>query len=510
MKYLISLLFIVLSLTAIGQGNSSNLDTFNLGITRLENGKLIFTLNGLNFLPVIMSCGINSTEDQIRKFRDDGFNIVYTSIDYPWIYSKDKDIKQFLDICNRLKMPVIIELASWDYWHNFLSENISCNMKMSTGEYVRNYPDFLNPKTKEEYFKRFRVILEFLKPYYHSPIIAISIGAYDAYHIPDGEIHADFVVPEHTKIGQTWVPYGEYVSEDFRSFLIREGLSLKDLGFSKWEDVYPPYDRENAKTEVHWRSWIYYRREGYTLSWIKGIAEFVKGVAELPVTMTLDLRPDLWEDWGTPGLSIADVFDFVIVYYYGLGPPEFGVIPRRLERISTEYDHSNTPLVSLLEFSSAMGIPTRAEDYLLQSLPYVAGFQFGFFDKRGQGEPRYEAFAKTIAEIREKYLWRIRDEKAILAILLSKKDIYISEDISGILYKEKIPYDVIYDTKDISYKVIYITSGQFLLEENIQVRKALDDFVAQGGLVIDESRGNFLWDYLDKIMEIKEKEVTSQ
>jgi len=111
MKYLISLLFIVLSLTAIGQGNSSNLDTFNLGITRLENGKLIFTLNGLNFLPVIMSCGINSTEDQIRKFRDDGFNIVYTSIDYPWIYSKDKDIKQFLDICNRLKMPVIIELA---------------------------------------------------------------------------------------------------------------------------------------------------------------------------------------------------------------------------------------------------------------------------------------------------------------------------------------------------------------------------------------------------------------
>ncbi len=496
-------LILVLVIGKEGLGYCTEKVLFNLDLTRLENQKVIFTLNGQIYFPVIMSCGIDATREQIKKFQADGFNCIYTPIDYPWIYSRDKEIESFLDVCRELNMPVIIELASWDYWHSFLSTDVSCNMMMSTGEYIRNYPDFANPRAKEEYLKRFRTVLEFLKPYFYSPIIAISIGPYDAYHIPDGEIHADFVVPEHTKIAQTWLPYGEYVSKDFRSYLIREGFLPKDLGFSRWEDVYPPTDRENAKNKVHWQAWMYYRREGYTLSWIKSTAELVKELTRLPVTMTLDLRPEIWEDWGTPGLSIANVFNFIIVYYYGLGPTEFGMIPRRLERISTEYNYSGVPLISLLEFSSALGGRTHAEDYILQSYPYVSGFQFGFFDKRGQGEVRYDAFVKTISKVREEDLWKIRDERAILAILLSKKDIYISEDVSSTLYREKIPYDVIYETNHVSdYRVIYIPAGQPYLEENLKVKEVLEEFVSSSGLLIEESKGNFLQQYLDEIRKI--------
>lgn len=469
---------------------------FYLTSTRIENGKLAFRLNDYIFVPIIRSWNIDETEKLVQqedKFRKDGFNIIYAALDYPWIFSKSQTIRKFLKTCDQLNIPVIVELQEWDYWRNWLKEHKKCNMKMCPffGEYVQTYPDFANPETKQEHLRRFKAILEFLKPYYHKPVIAISIGAYDYYLIPDGVVHRDFIVPLHTQINQTWLPYGEYVLSDFKAYLEIHGFLLEDLGFSEWEEIYLPHDLDHAKNQNHWISWMQYRRKSYTLGWIRSTVDLVKRISTLPVTMTLDLRSSDWEIWGTPALEIDESLDFVVAYYYNVGPPEFGIIPQKLERVVKDYDRSNTPLISLMEFSST---GTPAEDYILQSSPYVSGFAILFHG----GECRYNGFVETIKKVKEKNLWKAKEKKAYFAIFLSIEDIYVDEGVSQILYRQGISYDVIYNINDIcNYKVIYIPAGQPILENNKEVQEILADFVKNGGVVIDRSKKDSLWEYLE-------------
>lgn len=481
-----------------GKSNIDNMVKLRLTIDRLENGKPYFQLNRQPFLPVITYCSLDVEE--MKKYQRAGFNTLYVAIDYPWTQSSAEvdRIKLFLNSAAELNIPIIIELQEWDYWKVWLKQHQDSNMVLSNGNYVDTYPDYANPKAKEEHLRRFKTMVESLSPYFNRPIIAFSLGAYDAYHIPDGEIHIDFVTPPLTKLEQTFLPFGKYSLSAYKKYLQKNKITPKEIGFSSEAEIYLPTEREKAKTNLHWVSWIQYRRY-YTYTWLKETAELVHKVSPVPVTVTYDIKFALAERWGTPFLEEADLLDFLMVYYYENA--NLDLIPQRYKAISEFYFRKGAPFIDMFD------APPPNDDvktWISLVTPFVSGYLFlpapELRREIAAGKDFYRFFLNEVEFERNRGAWKERSPKSDLAILLSQEDIYVTDRLYEILRAPVflgIPYDIFYDIEIKEapeifnrYKAIYIPEQQPLMKANKNITKILTDLkVNKETRVIEEKKG---------------------
>ena len=486
-------LSLILILTALGAGVNAMSANFSLTFGRYANGKQCFKLNGEVIAPVVISKRYwEITEEDIIGARNDGFNIIYTAVE-----KADTTLFRFLDMAGVLEMPVILELTDHSVG-KLLTDDESLNMKFSPDypeaeEYIHHFPDYANPTIRKWHPKHYEELTRSVLGYLNDPVIAFSIGAYDHYHIPDAERHAMFNSVRHTKARgeQTWLPYGEYVAADYRNYLAEQGISAEDIGFRNVSDVMPPNDSSQSKNALHWLSWIRYRRK-YVMDHVRATVEAIKSAApDMPVTGTFDINFSINDNFASPIVDIDDIFDFVILYYYGIGNVEQKVIPSLLECVSHHFRRSDTPSITMYEFSSIIGRkPTTTQDYLVESLPYVSGFHFQFYEVNEANAKRYTEFISLIKQFSRVSEWRKQPAKAKLAVYISTEDIYVWDKayhaglaLNGI----GIPYDVIYSldyAKDFRY--LYIPEGQPVFEADPQSQAVLDDYVKQYGEIISD------------------------
>src|SRR5690606_31229333 len=123
---------------------------------------------------------------------------------------------------------------------------------------------------------------------------------------------------QHGTFPQTWLPYSSWATTAYIGFLKETGFAPQDVGFDRWDAITPPTDFDTTRTPLHWSTWMWFRKDGYVLPWLADTARVVREASSLPVTVTLDLRPVIWDDWATSAHRWAEAFDFIIVYYYGM------------------------------------------------------------------------------------------------------------------------------------------------------------------------------------------------
>lgn len=450
--------------------------------------KMLFTLNGDPFFPVIASISISKGfgQSDVEALKAQGFNTIYTAVDYAWLEPRGAEIENFFRVNAAANMPVIVELGEWDYWRNWLREYPDANMMMPHGDSVITFADYANPAAKDEHLRRFSELSTYLGSYRNRPVIALSAGAYDYYHIPDGETHADFTVPQHSTFPQTWLPYGEWAETNYIDFLQAHGFTPTDVGFDTWDAVVPPSEWENIQTPLHWSSWMWYRKDGYVMPWLADTAAIAREASGLPISVSLDVRPAGWDAWATPTLGWADVFDFMFVYYYGMNNQQ--ETRERFQYFYGAYDARDVPLISLLEFSSVLGASTSAEDYLHASIPYIAGLQFGF-GGAARHEQRLEGFLNTAQEIADTDMWEATPLPAELGILVWAADsyIYAGYEVAARAADEAgVTFEAVYDLSDLeNYQIIYVPPNQTLLERQPDYRAALSLLREQGITVIE-------------------------
>ncbi|MCD6385388.1 hypothetical protein J7M23_06380, partial [Candidatus Sumerlaeota bacterium] len=464
---------------------------------KFGNGKPYFKLNNKPFLPILTYCSLDVNE--MRKYKDAGFNMLYVAIDYPWVESASwkAKIRYFLKSASKLGIPIIIELQEWDFWKNWLKKHPDCNMVLANGDYVDTYPDYANPEARGEHLRRFQKIVEFLRPYFNQPIVAFSLGAYDAYHIPDGEIHIAFRTPPLTKLEQTFLPFGRYSLRAYKDYLQMQGIKPGDIGFERAEQIYLPIERDKAKNYLHWVSWIHYRRY-YTYQWLKDTADLVRSLTQLPVTVTYDIKFALAERWGTPVLREAELFDFLMVYYYEFRNLE--LIPQRYKAITGYYMKKGVPFIDMFD---APPPNDDVEKWIQLASPFVSGYFFlpskKIQERISKGKDLRSLFLNSVRKLQESGSWKEPPPRGEMAILLSRKDIYVTDriyEISSLPNFFGITYDIIFDkeVKDApdvlnEYKVIYIPREQPLMKSDKDLMTVLADFQAKKGhFVIEEGR----------------------
>lgn len=465
---------------------------FSLTFGRYANGKQCFKLNDEIIAPIVVSKLYRATgKEDIVEARNDGFNIIYVPVG-----EVDKALFEFLDRARTLETPVMIELTDYAMGE-LLRRDESLNMKFSPDypepeEYIHYFPDYLNPKIRNWHLDRFREMAGAVSNYYNEPVVAFSIGAYDGYHIPDSERHAMFNSVKHTKPRgkQTWLPYGEYVEAGFRDYLSEKGILAKEIGFKCMSDVTPPNDSYGSRTPLHWITWIHYRRK-YVMDYVRATVEAIKTVApDMPITGTFDINFSLNDDFASPIVDIDDILDFVILYYYGIGDVAEKVTPSLLECVSQHFDSNNTPSIIMYEFSSTLGKKaTTTRDYLVESLPYVSGFHFQFYNMDDANLKRYTEFVSLTKQFNLRREWHQQLQEAKLAVYISTEDIYVWDEAyhaGRILNKSDIPYDVIYSLSHAwNYPYLYIPDGQPIFETDRESRAILDDYRRKCGKIVE-------------------------
>lgn len=446
--------------------------------------KVLFTLGKKPFFPVIAylpELSDAASLEQVTALQQQGFNVLMVAIDYPWLETRQSEIVQMLENCVAANMPVILELQEWDYWTNWLHLHADANMQMSTGERVVTFPDYANPETRTEHLRRYQALAEFARPYAGKPLAAVSIGAYDAYHIPDGETHALFKVPEHGDFPQTWLPYGPTVSPAYITFLQQNGLTPAELGFAAWEEVSPPSRPADTINALHWSTWNWFRKKAYVGTWLNDTANVVREASQLPVTISIDLRPDTWDAWATAPEQWVESLDFLLAFYYGTN--QAIPIEERFGLLYATAVRRGVPLVSFMEFSSTLGTFTPADVYINSSAPYVSGFVFSFDPSATIHMQRLPDFLRLTAALRSSNGWRKGPSPAQAAIFLSTADPFTFasyESAARILTEANITYDVVYDPDSLQgYQLVYVPSRQNLLLRQHGVQAALDKLTSR-------------------------------
>ncbi|MCX7019007.1 MAG: hypothetical protein NTY46_08470 [Candidatus Sumerlaeota bacterium] len=471
---------------------------FKLSRKNNEAGKPCFLLDGKPFFPIANWIGFAAAVEDLRRFKNDGFNMIVLSVD-----AGQTTTPHFHDLmlaCRELRLPVVLDYAPGEFF-GWVQRNPELCMKLPDGTAV-GYPDFANPATRSAYRQRLETVITSIKNYSRNPIVAFSpIDAYDSCHIPDGEVHYAFTVPPHPPGTQT-LPFGASALTQYRRYLqSRLGLSPADVGFERWEDVVLPRGQTQARNELHWRTWILYRRY-YMTDFLQEIADLVRQQTGLPVAMTLDVNFSMDENWGTPPFEFAKPADFLILYYYQLGLEPRPRIQQLVEWVYSHCALQGKPMIGLLEVTSALTPATTAGDYLRGSLPYVSGF--AMMDAVAGYQKvvsRYADFVRSVAGMKGGLL-TAGPPKASLAILLGTRDIYVNERLSPVLQQLGIEYDILYDADLLQhpellkkYKVLYLPGGQPQLARDDRVSALL----AKAECVIDENAGDSMLHHLETL-----------
>ncbi|MCD6384287.1 hypothetical protein J7M23_00775 [Candidatus Sumerlaeota bacterium] len=400
-----------------------------------------FFLNGKPFFPLIYVTHYNNINDSLlRSLKEKGINCLYLYMDY--VDAGKPELDRALQLCMREGLPVIAEIGGWAFG-NYLKTHPDANMVMYNGEIVRYFPDYGNPETREEHLKGYRKGARYLRKFKNSPVIAISIGAYDGYHLPDGETHLAFKVPYHTEQQQTFLPYGKWAKEAFIQFLKKNIKSPEEVGFSSFDELNLPVTPRDCPKKELWKYWILFRRQ-YVKDWVKATLDVVREESGgLPVTVTFDINFSLNESFATPPFEWKDIVDFLIVYYYGRSADPRAHITRLLEAVYQPYSSRGIPLISLMEFSSALGkIPVK--DYIEYSLPYVSGLATTAWGAEGLQEKRAKEFLELIKN-KDKFNC-IEPPTPECAVLVDEKATYFEDPFSPFLANWGMGFDILYES----------------------------------------------------------------
>lgn len=437
------------------QSMNPNSSRFNLSFSQdTQTGKAIFLLNNTPFYPVMYGPVTQITPELIDKIREEGCNSIMLGMDVAQAYSEQ--VKKALQICKEKNIPTFVDVGEWSVWGK-LQSDLSLNMIMLNGQPVKYFPDYANPKIREEHLKAYYRAAEFIKSYAHAPVIAISLGAYDGFHLPDGEVHLDFKIPLHPEKYGTYLPYGPWVEKEFNTYLANQGKKpFQPVGTTRL-----PSTLQTAGSSEMWKDWILFRR-AYVKKWLGDAFALVRKESGLPVTVTFDINFSLQERFATPPFEWTDIMDFYIVYYYGRLPAEY--IPKMLRAVYKEFNDAKKPMISLLEFSSAGN--TSGIDYAKESAPYISGFMTsepikGYLERDAQKMLRkshdiervksYLSWVKSNSD----RLMTLKPPAAEVLVLVDKTSIYFENPFTDALSLHKIPYDIQYvqeSNKNINFK----------------------------------------------------------
>ncbi len=419
---------------------------FHLGFGKDENtGKAICTLNGTPFYPVAYFTGFHSVSSEfIDRIRDLGCNSILITMDA--IQAGSSGLKNALRICYEKKIPTFVEIALCEYWV-LLKKNLDLNIVMYDGTPVKHFPDYTNPRAKEEHISRYRKASEFLKDYANRPVIGICVGAYDDYHLPDGEIHVAFEVPGHKEKYETFLPYGKWAKGEFIQYLKISNISPEKIGYNSYDEISTlPISPQTAKNSEEWYQWILFRRY-IVKKWLAETVEAVRTASGLPVTVTFDINFSREEKFATPPFYWSDILDFVIVYYYGrIKASDY--IPPLLRSVYKPFNDAGKPILTLLEFSSALSGSSPGDEYAKASAPYVVGMLVtGPNPSLKHTQDRIESFCDWIKNSEENIV-SMKPESTDNLILVDKGAIYFENNFASVLSNLNIPYDIKYVSID--------------------------------------------------------------
>ncbi|MEI7633558.1 MAG: hypothetical protein WCK47_04680 [bacterium] len=454
-------------------------------------GKTGFFLNGQRFNPVVFTKSLPApTANEITRYRNDGFNMLYLPINPTDAASAN--IRNYLTVCRDQSMPVIVEYntAMWNGWlQGDAARNMGLSPKYPVARKTRvdYFPDFLKQEVRDYVANEVSSIIGALSGFHHSPVAAYSIGAYDYYHLPDGEIHAQFstIYPHPLGEGkQTWLPYGINVTADFQRFLTENSVPPSSLGFSTINDVPTPTDRASAGNSEHWRWWALYRRD-YVRAYTSIVTERFKTLSGLPVTGSYDLNFSSDENFATPITSWSALFDFFILYHYSFGQYTPSQSVDGMHRtVHNELHRAGHPSLSMFEFSSQIGNnPIPIYDYMNGAIPFVSGYHYQY------NSTLYNEFKTIIGNINAGSLWETQPETATLALFLSPLDIWNwQRGFASSVFTNDLPrsFDLLYHIEDFpQYKSLYVMPAQPAFQADAAGQAAVNSFRAGGGTVID-------------------------
>ncbi|MEI7633552.1 MAG: hypothetical protein WCK47_04650 [bacterium] len=428
-----------------------------LGVAKTGTShKPAFTLNDKPFYPVVAGVHYSSiTQELIQSKRQEGFNALQFYIDT--CNAGKPDLREAFDICMREGMPVLAEVHEWEFW-KYLQSKPDLNMIMRSGERVRHFPDYANPDALREHLSRYRKAAEALKEYAGRPVIAVSLGAYDAYHLPDGEVHADFKVPQPAE-NTTNLAYGPHALKMFNDFL-RLGNSDRNSSRGRTMVDRLPGSRNEAGSDEAWRQWLLFRRH-LVKCWLADTVKAVREITGLPITVTLDLNFALIEKFATPPAEWDDLLDFVIVYCYHseLSPRDY--IPPLYRSIWTNYSSRRAPIVTLIEFSSALSGKSAGSAYAAASAPFSSGMIAAppWTDKQ-HNQQRIDDFMGWINSHKDS-LTTSEPERARILIIVDRSEICLGNPIPQPLADAGIACDIAYITE--GQKPDGLNEYQFLL-----------------------------------------------
>jgi hypothetical protein len=463
--------------------------------TPLPEHKPLFSINGKPFVPVIMHIVSNNLPDEndIQKLIQQGYNTLCLVLNYSEI--GEMNLIHFIERCKERAIPLIIELRP-NGLHDWLKVHKEGNMWFSPkypsgATHIHYFPDYANPETWAEYQRQLKETLDFLKPYIHDPIISFSLGAYDHFHIPEGETHVDFTCSSEYPVDvkhQTWLPYGPFVEKEYLAWM-NDHRNQFDLATT--DELTPPINFEQAAGFEHWRSWIIYRRD-YVRKWIEKTYNLVKEISMLPITMTYDVNFSIRDKFGSPPTDLADILDYVVIYLYLSDSTTNKEVALRMKGLDHLFRTNEIPMISLFEFTSQItNVPISAMEYLRQTAPYVSGMQYQIYSSFKGNELKDNLnrdFLKGIKDIAMENVLLASTTVPSTAIYLNPKEIFLWESgyhIGKELLEIDEDYDIIYTLDQMkNYKKIYIPFTKPVFQRDDELNEELDILNSQGKKVV--------------------------
>ena len=427
--------FAIIIVVMIAALNASA-DTARMTVDRVgEAGKPVFCLDGKPFYPLVYSESFSKfTSELLNQLKQQGYNSLQVAIDAG--DARSKQLAAVLQACQDAELPVILELNNWRL-RELLIRRPELNMVMSDGRPVEHFPDYANPATRRAHFSKIRNAAVYLRRYGNRPIVAVSVGAYDHFHLPDGEVHDDFVVPKHTEKQQTRLPYGRHVESQFLSDTIR----------SSEESAALPTTPADAGSNKRWECWLHFRRNLVT-SWLRDTVDEVRREMKLPVGVSFDLNFAQREQFATPPYAWAEILDFVSVYCYGR-EPKANYVTRLMRTVHREFGDAGVPMIGFLEFSSGLAGQTSGDVYAVACAPFVAGLMTtGPVPGRQHDDSRAAAFMQWARDTGTDELRRLTPKPAEVLLVVNRQAIGLEQGAQIFLKLQKTSVDLLYVTEE--------------------------------------------------------------
>lgn len=343
---------------------------------------------------------LDSETSTLVRHRRAGIDSVYI----PWSRSRRERARALIQASAENDLAVVAEYNPGWWNSEWLKQNPEWNMHFSQSRealggkpHVEWFPDFCNPELRTKLKAEFAEFLDDMRGFAGRSVVAICFGAYDYWHIPDGETHPEFYAgPYPHPAGESrelFLPFGVHVTRDFKQWLSGKGASLEALGFQRLDDVYLPENSfQSARTPEHWRSFVEFRRS-IVPSLLLDLKAQLRAQYTIPIAITWDLNFALDENYASDTAATASLVDILFCYFYRRDDelPAKRWIRTMLSFIAFESASRNTALVAMHTFPSLGYSPS---EFTSGASNLVTGFLNGYTD-----EVRAEEFWRATGEV---------------------------------------------------------------------------------------------------------------